>query len=64
MGSPTDAARLAEKARYVREQVDALGDLIARTSEAEFTAPISWLARGARYSLQTAIEALIDIAYH
>ena len=64
MGSPVDPSRLAEKARYVREQVDALSRLVGSTSVDGFAAPGSWLARGARYALLTAIEALIDIAYH
>jgi uncharacterized protein YutE (UPF0331/DUF86 family) len=64
VGSPVDPARIAEKARYVREQVDALTQLIGSTSVDEFAAPGSWASRGARYALLTAVEALVDIAYH
>jgi len=65
MGSAPDAKRIADRARYVREQLERLRGLQQARDVQSFGAPENWTINGAvRYSLQTAVEALIDIAYH
>lgn len=49
----------------MREQLDRLRTVATTTDVATFTAQANWMAVGAvRYALQTAVEALIDIAFH
>jgi len=48
------------KLTYLREQVDAL-----RSIPAQPAGPVAaWVARGVRYCVQTAVEAMIDLCYH
>ena len=64
MGRAPDPERVGRRAAYVREQVERLRELAGITDEAAFTQPRSWLPAAVRYAFQTAIEGLIDIAYH
>ena len=64
MSRASDPQRIERRAAYVREQVQRLRTLAATVDLATFTAEGGWLASGARYALQTAIEGLVDIAYH
>lgn len=65
MGSAPDPERIARGATYVREQLDRLRTVATITDVATFTAQANWMAVGAvRYALHTAVEALIDIAFH
>lgn len=58
-----DRERVDEKAAYIREQIKAIHELIAsKPRQAVLEDP--WLVKGLKYSLQTAIEAVIDLAYH
>jgi uncharacterized protein YutE (UPF0331/DUF86 family) len=52
-----------EKLAYISHQVADLRQLAAQVSAEEFIAH-PWLVRGAKYALQTAVEAMIDLAYH
>ncbi len=63
MSQEMDLARVAEKSTYIREQVAALRHLIGTKSREEILRD-PWLIRGVKYCLQTAIEAVIDLAYH
>jgi uncharacterized protein YutE (UPF0331/DUF86 family) len=56
-----DRGRILEKLAYLNEQVEAVGKLLAERADATGD---PWVARGLRYAIQTAIEAMIDIAYH
>jgi len=65
MGSAPDPGRIANRARYVREQIDRLRGLAAAGRLEGFGDPENWTVNGAvRHALQTAVEALIDLAYH
>lgn len=64
MSRPPDPQRLQRRATYVREQIERLRGLGATVDEDTFAAEGSWIASGARYALQTAIEGLVDVAYH
>lgn len=57
-----DAHRVRERLAYIREQVEDLRELVAQSGAALLQD--RWKVRGARYALQTAIEAMIDILYH
>lgn len=58
-----DRERMLAKIGYIREQVVSIKDLLDRKKKEEIlTDP--WLIKGIKYSLQTAIEAVIDLAYH
>lgn len=58
-----DRERVDDKAAYIREQVGAVRQLIASRQKAALLAD-PWLVKGLKYALQTAIEAVIDLAYH
>lgn len=64
MGSAPEPERIARRAAYVREQMERLRQLAATTDLQSFAAPGTWRAAGARYALQTSIEAVIDLAFH
>ncbi|MBS4025221.1 MAG: DUF86 domain-containing protein [Clostridia bacterium] len=51
------------KIAFIQEQVQAVQEL-TRTREKEKIIYDLWILNGLKYSLQTAIEAMIDIAYH
>jgi len=58
-----DRDRVLSKMAYIREQTSSIKDLLeARPRDQILADP--WLIRGLKYSLQTAVEALIDLAYH
>ncbi len=58
-----DTDRIMQKIVYIREQ---LMDIRTLTSEKKRTEILNskLLVKGLKYSLQTAIESMIDIAYH
>lgn len=58
-----DEERILRKIAYIRHEVGAIREL-TRTFSREEILNDPWKTRGIRYSLQTAIEAMIDIAYH
>ncbi len=58
-----DRERILAKVAFVREQLQAIRDL-ARTRSKEAIIYDQWVLKGLKYSLQTAIEAMIDITYH
>jgi len=58
-----DQERVLQKIAYIREQVSALEELV-KTSERHTILNDPWKLKGVKYSLQTAIEAVIDLAYH
>lgn len=61
MGIDTD--RVVRKCGFILEQVKALRDLTRQLGkDAILNDP--WVYRGVKYALQTAIEALVDVAYH
>lgn len=55
--------RVREKLAYIEEQTAALTGLVKQTTLSAFRRD-PWKVRGARYALQTAIEAMIDTLYH
>lgn len=58
-----DARRVGSRIAYVREQVEMIESLLA-TAPRERIISDPWTLGGLKYALQTAIEGLIDIAYH
>lgn len=60
--SPLDEERIRQKIAFIREQVNDLQRLVASSDRRLLREP--WVLKGAKYALQTAIEAVIDIAYH
>jgi uncharacterized protein YutE (UPF0331/DUF86 family) len=58
-----DEERIFEKIAYIQGQVLAIQSLLKENGKEEIIAN-QWLIRGLKYSLQTSIEALIDIANH
>ncbi len=58
-----DEDRILRKIAYIRHEAGAIREL-TRTFSREEILNDPWKMRGIRYSLQTAIEAMIDIAYH
>lgn len=55
--------RLLSKISFIHEQVASINDLLAEKSKEEILSD-QWLVKGIKYSLQTSVEAMIDIAYH
>jgi uncharacterized protein YutE (UPF0331/DUF86 family) len=58
-----DRERIFEKVAYIRRQLVDIRALTKDKTRAEILDD-QWLVKGLKYSLQTSIEALIDIAYH
>ena len=58
-----DEERIFEKIAYIQGQVSAIQNLLHENSKEGIIAN-QWLIRGLKYSLQTSVEAMIDIAYH
>lgn len=58
-----DRERVMHKLAFITQQVDDLRRLAGSVDPERFVAD-AWLIRGAKYALQTAIEAMIDVAYH
>lgn len=58
-----DIERLQQKAAYIHEQLSGINNLLQRKSQSEILLD-PWLQKGLKYSLQTAVEAMIDMAYH
>ncbi|HSW10676.1 MAG TPA: DUF86 domain-containing protein [Bacillota bacterium] len=58
-----DAQRIASRIAYAREQVVLIESLLGTTPPERIISD-PWTFGGLKYALQTAIEALVDIAYH
>ena len=58
-----DRERIFDKIAYIRGQLFDIRALTKGKTREEILGD-QWLVRGLKYSLQTSIEALIDIAYH
>lgn len=58
-----DPERVIQKTAYISEQVSALCDLFGSNDPLDIVGD-NWIHKGVKYSLQTAIEACIDLAYH
>ena len=58
-----DSDRVFQKIAFIKEQMDDINKLITSKGYQEI-ANDKLLIKGVKYSLQTAIEAIIDIAYH
>jgi len=58
-----DKERVYEKIAFIREQVADIRSLIGEKPYEEIISD-QWVIKGLKYSLQTSVEALIDIAYH
>ena len=54
---------VAKKIAFIKEQVNEIESLIQSKSRKEILSD-PWLIKGLKYSLQVAIEAMIDIIYH
>lgn len=58
-----DRARIVEKCSYIDQQVAALRQLVGGP-RGDSVLGDPWMLGGVKYSLQTAIESCIDLAYH
>lgn len=58
-----DRERIISKISYIREQVASINELLDKKTKEEILAD-PWMVKGLKYSLQTAVEAMIDLAYH
>lgn len=58
-----DRDRILFKMAYIRQQVSSIKDLLALKSKEDILSD-PWLVKGLKYSLQTSVEALIDLTYH
>ncbi|MDK2878540.1 MAG: hypothetical protein PWR06_1256 [Thermoanaerobacteraceae bacterium] len=58
-----DMDRIAVKISYIKEQISSIRELLKEKNKDEILAD-TWLLKGLKYSLQTAVEAMIDIIYH
>ena len=58
-----DPDRVFQKIAFIKEQIDDINELISNKDYPEI-ANDKLLVKGVKYSLQTAIESIIDIAYH
>jgi len=58
-----DRERMMAKISYIREQTISIKGLLDSEKKEEVLED-PWLIKGLKYSLQTAIEAIIDLAYH
>lgn len=52
-----------KKSGYILELVASIRELLKQKSKEEILAD-PWLTRGLKYSLQTSVEAIIDMSYH
>ena len=58
-----DRERVMAKIAFTRSQVSSIRELLTARSREQITGD-PWLTKGLIYSLQTAIEAMIDLLYH
>jgi uncharacterized protein YutE (UPF0331/DUF86 family) len=58
-----DPARMVDKCGYINQQVAELRELVSG-ADGDSVLHDPWMLKGVKYSLQTAIEACIDLAYH
>ncbi len=58
-----DRERILDKIAYIRRQLTDIQILTENRTEEEILGD-QWLVKGLKYSLQTSVEALIDIVYH
>jgi uncharacterized protein YutE (UPF0331/DUF86 family) len=58
-----DRERILERIAYIRRQMLEIRTLVQDKTRSEVIED-DWLIKGLKYSLQTSVEALIDIAYH
>lgn len=55
--------RVISKISYIKEQVNGINQLLAEKDDQDILNN-PWLVKGLKYTLQTSVEAVIDIAYH
>lgn len=58
-----DTERILTKVGFIREQVNSIKGLLTQKDKEQILAD-PWLVKGLKYSMQTAVEALIDLSYH
>lgn len=58
-----DRERVQQKLDFIAQQVSELQELMTARGPGEILGD-PWLVKGVKYSLQVAIEAMIDVAYH
>lgn len=64
MAGGVDTGRLVEKAAYLKAQLEALRRHTADPEELELLLGDGFASGAVKYALQTAVEAVIDTAYH
>ena len=58
-----DRERMLAKISYIKEQITEIDNLLQKSKKEDILSN-PWLVKGLKYSLQTAVEAMIDLAYH
>lgn len=58
-----DRDRILVKISYINEQMRSIEDLLSKKTRGEIVTD-PWLIRGLKYSMQTSVEAMIDLCYH
>ncbi len=58
-----DHERVMTKITYIKEQLTDIQQLLHNKSKEQILKD-PWIVKGLKYSLQTAIEAMIDIVFH
>ncbi len=58
-----DEDRIFAKIAYIQEQVLAIQSLLQEKTKEEIISD-PWTMKGLKYALQTAVEAMVNIAYH
>ena len=58
-----DHERVMTKITYIKEQLTDIHQLLHNKSKEQILND-PWIVKGLKYSLQTAIEAMIDIVFH
>lgn len=61
--SPLDKEKITKKILFIIEQKKDIEKLLSEKGKEEILRD-PWLVKGIKYSLQTAVEAMIDIIYH
>ncbi|KYO66116.1 type VII toxin-antitoxin system HepT family RNase toxin [Thermovenabulum gondwanense] len=61
--SPLDKNKVTKKILFIKEQKEDIKKLLYEKKKEEILSD-PWLIKGLKYSLQTAVEAMIDIIYH
>ncbi len=58
-----DKQRVFEKLGFIQKEITSIRELLTNYEKGEILEN-SWIVKGIKYSIQTSIECMVDIAYH